>query len=129
MGGFGWVSAPVKGPQSLGMGASQSALKGPVWELRCAGEGVTIHVCGAPLSRAPGGPCRKAAAGCKRRARPRADGSLHLGGGELAGALAPPLLLLRSSACRAQHCRVQMVFVQPCPTSPLIFQLLHTCTF
>lgn len=36
-------------------------------------------------------------------------------------------LLLRSAPCSAQHCGVQMVFVQPCPTSSLIFQL--PCTY
>lgn len=36
-------------------------------------------------------------------------------------------LLLRSAPCSARHCGVQMVFVQPCPTSSLIFQL--PCTY
>lgn len=55
---------------------------------RCA----RYHACGAPLSRAPGGPSRKATVGCKWQAWFQAD-SLHLGGTagrELAASLAPP---------------------------------------
>lgn len=70
--GFGWVSATGRACQTFSMGTSQSAFN--CLQVALLGERFArCHVCGAPLSRAPGGPSRKATVACKRQAWFQAD--------------------------------------------------------
>lgn len=123
--GFGWLSAAVRACETFSMGTSQPAFSS-------TGEGVHAvtrvlnhyrELREAPLGR----PRWPVAAGMVPGCWPSTWVAREAGSWQARWLRL--LLLLRSSACRAQHCRVQMVFVQPCPTSPLIFQLLHTCAF